>query len=103
MTRKKEFTCSICGTLVKRTTLTERTLDSVQCEKDTNWRRRLLKVYNKTQDDFHSLKEYNDYLEQVEGMDILSIECVWNLHEKLNKAPNISNNIINRYDLQYCP
>jgi CDK-activating kinase assembly factor MAT1 len=69
MSRKKEFTCNICGTPVKRTTLTQRTLDAVQCEKDTNWRRRLLKVYNKTQDDFPSLKEYNDYLEHVEGMD----------------------------------
>jgi CDK-activating kinase assembly factor MAT1 len=68
MSRKKEFTCNICGTPVKRTTLTQRTLDAVQCEKDTNWRRRLLKVYNKTQDDFPSLKEYNDYLEHVEGM-----------------------------------
>jgi predicted RNA-binding Zn-ribbon protein involved in translation (DUF1610 family) len=68
LARKKEFPCPICGTLVKRVTLTQRTLDAVQCEKDTSWRRRLLAVYNKTEADFATLKEYNDYLEQVEDM-----------------------------------
>jgi CDK-activating kinase assembly factor MAT1 len=53
---------------VKRVTLTQRTLDAVQCEKDTSWRRRLLAVYNKTAADFRTLKEYNDYLEEVEDM-----------------------------------
>jgi CDK-activating kinase assembly factor MAT1 len=43
-------------------------LDAVQCEKDTSWRRRLLAVYNKTENDFGTLKEYNDYLEEVEDM-----------------------------------
>lgn len=49
-------------------TLTQRTLDAVQVEKDTSWRRRLLAVYNKTEKDFASLQQYNDYLEQVEDM-----------------------------------
>lgn len=53
---------------MKRVTLTQRTLDAVQCEKDTSWRRRLLAVYNKTASDFIALKEYNDYLEEVEDM-----------------------------------
>jgi len=48
--------------------LTQRTLDAVQCEKDTSWRRRLLAVYNKTEADFPTLKEYNDYLEELEDM-----------------------------------
>lgn len=49
-------------------TLTQRTLDDVQCEKDTSWRRRVLKVFNKTQTDFPSLLEYNNYLEEVENL-----------------------------------
>jgi CDK-activating kinase assembly factor MAT1 len=68
MARRREFPCPICKTLVKRVTLTQRTLDAVQCEKDTSWRRRLLAVYNKTESDFATLKEYNDYLEEVEDM-----------------------------------
>jgi CDK-activating kinase assembly factor MAT1 len=63
---------------VKRVTLTQRTLDAVQCEKDTSWRRRLLAVYNKTPQDFSTLKEYNDYLEEVEDM----------IYSIVNEEPN---------------
>lgn len=66
--RKREFPCPVCKTPVKRVTLTQRTLDAVQCEKDTSWRRRLLAVYNKTEADFGALQQYNDYLEEVEDM-----------------------------------
>ena len=40
----------------------------MQCEKDTSWRRRVLKVFNKTEKDFPTLLEYNNYLEQVEDI-----------------------------------
>jgi CDK-activating kinase assembly factor MAT1 len=66
--RKREFPCPICQTPVKKVTLTQRTLDDVQCEKDTSWRRRVLKVFNKTATDFETLLEFNNYLEQVEDM-----------------------------------
>lgn len=68
LSRKREFPCPICKNPVKRVTLTQRTLDDVQCEKDTSWRRRVLKVFNKTEKDFPSLLEYNNYLEEVEDM-----------------------------------
>ncbi|GAX23569.1 CDK-activating kinase assembly factor MAT1 [Fistulifera solaris] len=76
--RRREFPCPVCSTMVKRVTLTQRTLDDVQCEKDTSWRRRVLKVYNKTEADFETLLEYNNYLEMVEDM-IFSI---------VNEEPN---------------
>lgn len=53
---------------MKRVNLTSRSLDHVQCEKDTSWRRRITSVYNKTEQDFETLLEYNNYLEQVEDM-----------------------------------
>lgn len=49
-------------------TLSTRTLDDVQCEKDTSWRRRVTKVFNKVESDFDTLEEYNNYLEQVEDI-----------------------------------
>lgn len=95
LSRRREFPCPVCGTAVKRVTLTQRTLDDVQCEKDTSWRRRVLKVYNKTQQDFPSLLEYNNHLEMVEDM-IYSIvneepdaeECKAKIkeHEQTHKA-----------------
>jgi CDK-activating kinase assembly factor MAT1 len=68
LSRKREFPCPHCQNPVKRVTLTQRTLDDVQCEKDTSWRRRVLKVFNKTPQDFPSLLEFNNYLEEVEDM-----------------------------------
>lgn len=68
LSRRRIFPCPICETEVKRVTLSTRTLDDVQCEKDTSWRRRVMKVYNKAEGDFPSLREYNDYLEEVEDI-----------------------------------
>jgi CDK-activating kinase assembly factor MAT1 len=68
LVRRREFPCPVCSTAVKRVTLTQRTLDDVQCEKDTSWRRRVVKVFNKTQLDFVGLLEFNNYLEMVEDM-----------------------------------
>uniref|UniRef100_A0A7R9W6S0 RING-type domain-containing protein n=1 Tax=Pseudictyota dubia TaxID=2749911 RepID=A0A7R9W6S0_9STRA len=68
LSRRRVFPCPICETEVKRVTLSTRTLDDVQCEKDTSWRRRVMKVYNKAESDFPSLREYNDYLEEVEDI-----------------------------------
>lgn len=68
MSRRKEFACPICETIVKRVNLSTRTLDDVQCEKDTSWRRRVVKVFNKVDTDFPSLLDFNNYLEQVEDI-----------------------------------
>lgn len=65
---KQEFPCPICETAVRRVNLSTRTLDDVQCEKDTSWRRRVMKVFNKVEKDFATLREYNDYLEEVEDI-----------------------------------
>jgi len=78
LSRKREFPCPICQTPVKRMNLTDRSLDDVICEKDTSWRSRILKVFNKTQNDFSSLLEYNNYLEQVEDM----------IYSIVNEEPN---------------
>jgi len=78
LSRRKTFPCPICEVLVKRVTLSSRTLDDVQCEKDTSWRRRILKVYNKAESDFGTLLEYNNYLEEVEDI----------IYSIVNEEPN---------------
>jgi CDK-activating kinase assembly factor MAT1 len=62
----RRFFCPICKTVVKKGTLKIESLDRVQCDKDTSWRRKILAVYNKTEKDFASLLDYNNYLEEVE-------------------------------------
>jgi len=66
--RRREFPCPVCETVVKKVHLTQRSLDDVQCERDTSWRRRVLSVFNKRREDFQELQEYNDYLEKAEDM-----------------------------------
>lgn len=78
LSRRKTFPCPICEVLVKRVTLSSRTLDDVQCEKDSSWRRRILKVYNKAESDFGTLLEYNNYLEEVEDI----------IYSIVNEEPN---------------
>jgi CDK-activating kinase assembly factor MAT1 len=78
LARKREFPCPICTTAVKRVTLTKVSLDAVQCEKDTSWRKRFLAVHNKTRDDFDTLLEYNNYLEEIEDM----------IYSIVNEEPN---------------
>ncbi len=78
LSRRREFPCPICETPVKKVTLSTRTLDDVMCEKDTSWRRRVLKVFNKTQKDFTSLLEFNNYLEEVEDI----------IYSIVNEEPN---------------
>lgn len=68
LSRKREFPCPSCRNPVKKVTLSSRTLDDVQCEKDTSWRRRVMKVFNKVQTDFASLSEFNNYLEEKEDI-----------------------------------
>ena len=70
-----------------------RSLDDVQCEKDTSWRRRVMKVFNKVQTDFSTLEEYNNYLEEKEDI-IFSI---------VNEEPNAeeSKNKIREYEEQH--
>ena len=64
----KVFTCPTCDTPVRREKLSNRTLDDIQCERDSGWRKKVLKVYNKVQTDFDDLLEYNNYLEEVEDI-----------------------------------
>lgn len=64
----QEFPCPVCRNPVKKVTLSTRTLDDVQCEKDTSWRRRVMKVFNKVESDFATLAQYNDYLEEKEDI-----------------------------------
>jgi hypothetical protein len=78
LSRRREFPCPICETPVKKVTLSTRTLDDVLCEKDTSWRRRVMKVFNKTERDFVSLVEYNNYLEDVEDL----------IYSIVNEEPN---------------
>ncbi|ETW07690.1 hypothetical protein H310_02147 [Aphanomyces invadans] len=72
----REITCAKpgCGKLVKKSQLQEKTKEEQDFNKDVTIRKKVLKTYNKTGEDFNSLDEYNAYLEDVEALifDLLS-------------------------------
>ncbi|CAG7836358.1 unnamed protein product, partial [Allacma fusca] len=58
--------CPDCGVVLRRNNFRVQLFEDVQVEKDVDIRRRVLKDFNKREADFRSLREYNDYLEEVE-------------------------------------
>ncbi|KDP38715.1 hypothetical protein JCGZ_04068 [Jatropha curcas] len=62
-------------------------VSSSNSNKEISVRRRIASIYNKRQEDFPSLKEYNDYLEDVEDMifDLVAGVDVPAIEEKIAK------------------
>jgi CDK-activating kinase assembly factor MAT1 len=58
--------CTECGVPLRRNQYREQQFEDSYVEKEIDIRKRILKDYNKTEDDFSSLDEYNDYLEDIE-------------------------------------
>lgn len=58
--------CPTCGRTLKKSTFWEQIFDDPNVEKQTYYRKKLMKIFNLKQDDFSTLREFNDYLEQVE-------------------------------------
>ncbi|KAK6307311.1 hypothetical protein J4Q44_G00224590 [Coregonus suidteri] len=65
-------TCVQCGTPLRKSNFHMQLFEDPAVDKEVEIRKKVLKVYNKRDFDFSSLREYNDYLEQVE-------EIVYNL------------------------
>ncbi|PKY43724.1 CDK-activating kinase assembly factor [Rhizophagus irregularis] len=64
--------CPICQKILRKVSFIEPTFEDLRVEKEVKVRRMLSKQYNQRQEDFESLRLYNDYLEMVE-------EIAWNL------------------------
>lgn len=63
---KGSGTCPECGTSLRRNNFRLQLFEDAYVEKEVDIRKRILKDFNKKEDDFSSLREYNDYLEQLE-------------------------------------
>ena len=60
--------CPECGQALKKSDYRERQFDDIYIERDVNIRKEILKDFNKREEDFDQLEEYNDYLERVEEL-----------------------------------
>ncbi|XP_028398722.1 CDK-activating kinase assembly factor MAT1-like isoform X2 [Dendronephthya gigantea] len=68
--------CPECGTPLRRNDFRAQQFEDLIVEKEVDIRKRIVKIYNKREDDFSHepdpLRSYNDYLEELETI-------VWNL------------------------
>lgn len=55
-----------CGKTLRKNKFRKQTFEDVAVEREVDVRKRVALTFNKRQDDFDSLREYNDYLEEVE-------------------------------------
>jgi len=63
---KGSGSCPQCNIPLRRHNFRFQVFEDASVEKEVDIRRRVLKDFNKKEDDFATLREYNDYLEEIE-------------------------------------
>lgn len=63
---KGSGSCPECKIPLRRTNFRVQMFEDAMVEKEVNIRKRILRDYNKREEDFPTLREYNDYLEEIE-------------------------------------
>lgn len=58
--------CPECNVPLRRSNFRVQLFDDPMVEKEIDIRKRILRDYNKKEEDFNTLQEYNDYLEEIE-------------------------------------
>lgn len=69
---KGSGSCPECGVPLRRSNFRVQLFENPMVEKEVDIRKRILRDFNKKEDDFATLNEYNDYLEMIE-------EIIYNL------------------------
>ncbi|KAJ8290325.1 hypothetical protein GJAV_G00011430 [Gymnothorax javanicus] len=60
--------CVQCDTPLRKSNFRVQLFEDPTVDKEVEIRKKVLKIYNKRDTDFSSLREYNDYLEQIEDI-----------------------------------
>ena len=96
---KKTFPCPKCSFMVKAHTLTSKTLDDIEIQRDANIRKKMREVFNKIEADFQNPNDFKQYEEMVEdvifnlvhGIDVVSTNAFIEKYKKEN-AESIARN-----------
>ncbi|EPS42224.1 hypothetical protein H072_3851 [Dactylellina haptotyla CBS 200.50] len=88
-----------CDKILRKQKFRRQTFEDIQVEREVDVRKRIAKTFNKRQEDFPSLNEFNDYLEEVEtvtfnlinSVDLSSTEAKIVAFEQSNKASILQN------------
>ncbi|KAF3938854.1 hypothetical protein ABW19_dt0207572 [Dactylella cylindrospora] len=88
-----------CDKILRKQKFRKQTFEDIQVEREVDIRKRIAKTFNKRQEDFPSLKDFNDYLEEVEtvtfnlinNVDVQATEAKITAFEQANKASILQN------------
>lgn len=57
-----------CGKILRKNKFKKQVFEDIAIEREVDIRKRVQSIYNKTEEDFDSLQQYNEYLEKVENI-----------------------------------
>ncbi|XP_063146522.1 CDK-activating kinase assembly factor MAT1 [Candoia aspera] len=85
--------CQECDTPLRKSNFRVQLFEDPAVDKEVEIRKKVLKIYNKREDDFPNLAEYNDFLEEVEeivfnltnNVDVESTRKKMEIYQKENK------------------
>ncbi|NXN96596.1 MAT1 factor, partial [Rhinopomastus cyanomelas] len=85
--------CPECDTPLRKSNFRVQLFEDPAVDKEVEIRKKVLKIYNKREEDFPSLREYNDFLEEVEeivfnltnNVDLENTKKKMELYQKDNK------------------
>ncbi|KAG4306126.1 hypothetical protein PORY_000114 [Pneumocystis oryctolagi] len=91
--------CPECGKILRKGRFREQTFEDTIVEREIDIRKRVCKLFNKRSDDFETLAQYNDYLEEIENIvfnlvnniDVEETEIKLQTYEAINKKSIIIN------------
>ncbi|KAG8561142.1 hypothetical protein GDO81_015264 [Engystomops pustulosus] len=86
-------TCQECNTPLRKSNFRVQLFEDPTIDKEVEIRKKILKIYNKREEDFPSLRDYNDYLEDIEeivfnmtnNVDLENTKRKVEQYQKLNK------------------
>ncbi|XP_073427215.1 CDK-activating kinase assembly factor MAT1 [Dendrobates tinctorius] len=86
-------TCQECNTPLRKSNFRVQLFEDPTIDKEVEIRKKILKIYNKREEDFPCLREYNDFLEEIEeivfnltnNVDLDNTKKKMEYYQKLNK------------------
>ncbi|EPR78661.1 MAT1 protein [Spraguea lophii 42_110] len=60
--------CPECGVTIRKINFISQTFEDVETERECRIRKMVLKIFNKSEEHFKTLEEYDDYLEKIENV-----------------------------------
>ncbi|XP_069772383.1 CDK-activating kinase assembly factor MAT1 isoform X2 [Narcine bancroftii] len=94
--------CQECGSALRKNNFRVQLFEDPTVDKEVEIRKKVLKIYNKREEDFHTLKEYNDFLEEIEDIvnNLTNNMDVESTKRKMEQYQNDNKDIIYRNKLK---